>query len=247
MWTEPWGLPYSNREGTSALLKKSTNVATSITRMPSKINMHGFSFMGFSKMGLQFPNKRRLWGRWEGNKKSLLGKRWQMSLMGYGTVFGKGDLWAGAWANLGLQQLLGRRSVLVKVRWAQDCSSFLHTAPESFQSEVGKLKKLFLFSDLLAWFAQTPANQSLKFPSPPILRGNSNLLAAQLGFQSYLGWPGGHSTFWILACCNQVTEGSEMWSLYSRMRQAQWFNLLSWLVVFCQPMVSAEMMISQVA
>lgn len=41
----------------------------------------------------------------------------------------------------------------------------LTTAYENFHTQVGKLKNLFLFPALLAWFSETPANQDLTLPS----------------------------------------------------------------------------------
>lgn len=67
------------------------------------------------------------------------------------------------------QQLLDGTSVLVRLRWAGDCSLALLITSENFQAGIRKHKKLFIFSALLAWFAHILASQEREPKLPSLL------------------------------------------------------------------------------
>lgn len=136
---------YSNGERTSALFKKSTNVATSITWMFSKIDVHGFSFKESLKMRLHFQTKEN-----SGRKSHSWGD------------FLKGPSWvvipyltkALRWCELTYgSSSIGRKINFDQGSMSQDCSLVLTTVSENFEAEVRRLTELFVFSTPLAWLA----------------------------------------------------------------------------------------------
>ena len=166
-------------------------------------------------------------------------KKW--APVGYGPIFNKGTWWDRAWANnAGLEQLLDRKSILVRVRWAQDSSLVFTTASENFQAEGRGPQKLFVLS-LFQLGLQTPA--SLRTPasiSPSIPWGSSHMLAGVLGFQTYFRWPLSSSPFWILASYNLVSKGSDVMTPTATEWGRLWSSVTLGLINLMVSFVAAE-------
>lgn len=140
-----------------------------------------FHSWNFKKLRLWFQTKENSREDRRG-RKSHSWETFKKIPMGYCSVFSEGSLSDRVWTNLELGQLVDRKSILVRVRRAQDLFFGLNYRIWKLPSRGQRTKKALSFLSSLARFVQISASlgnlkTSITFSS---LWVNSNILVAEL-------------------------------------------------------------------